>query len=625
MQRMLVLPMLFATAVTNTIVVTASPIVQEERNTVDGAEVVYVGAAQLARLSAQDLPTALRHVPGVAVSRYSPIGAFGGSQGGAVYVRGTGESRPGGTLAVLRDDVPAVGNFFSHPLMDLTPIDFSESLTVVKTPRPRTSPNAFSAVEMKTWRRREEGVGGEADLAGGRFMTGLGSFKVGLKEGFFDLAAGAAHRQSAGARAHNDARLDGAFARAGIELGEADYLTFIYNFADASVEDPGRRHAPTPKYERFATSMNSYVLRLESTHEAVEGFSTAYVTDGRIRWRKDHFSDVNPASPWGWSKTDWDTYGYRGLYDLRFGDFTLSPGVDVLVEEGRTRSINGKTGLVAAVPGSAWQRMTIAAPYLGASYAFALNDDWKLTPSAGAKGYFNDKFDDELSPSAAIDLGTDAYGAFASYQRGVHYPGLVFLANREKWGTDACTAETMDNFNVGVRVEFEETLQARVAAFHNRIRNRLDQDAFGLYHNAGELDVTGLETSLRCRVNEDLSLYAGLAANHARQTHAARLPRWTTTLGASCRLAEYLRLDLDAEYVAKMFAYSTRASDVGDLAEVAGFWTVNLRLALDTRVCLPIDGEWYIALENVFNRTYEYFPDYEMPGIMAYCGWRIKF
>ena len=108
-----------AVAVLERVVVTASPIAKEERFTPDGADVTFVGSEQTSRLVAQDLPTALRNVPGVSVSRYSPIGAYGGAQGGSVYIRGTGESRPGSSLAVFQDGVPAVGSFFSHPLMDL--------------------------------------------------------------------------------------------------------------------------------------------------------------------------------------------------------------------------------------------------------------------------------------------------------------------------------------------------------------------------------------------------------------------------------------------------------------------------------------------------------------------------
>lgn len=38
-----------------------------------------------------------------------------------------------------------------------------------------------------------------------------------------------------------------------------------------------------------------------------------------------------------------------------------------------------------------------------------------------------------------------------------------------------------------------------------------------------------------------------------------------------------------------------------------------------------LDGEVYIAGENVFDRHYEYFPGYEMPGAMVYVGLRLKF
>ena len=617
--HMIIFPLLVAATVSTniTVVVTASPIAQDERNTPDGAEVVEIGAAQLGRLSAQDLPTALRHVPGVTVSRFSPIGSFGGAQGGSVFVRGTGESRPGGSLTILQDGVPAVGTFFNHPLMDLTPIDFAESLTVVKTPRPRTVPNAFSAVEMTTWRQREAGYGGAADLAYGRFRSLLSTVKAGVKEGPFDFAAGAAHRQSEGARDHSAARLDSAFVRTGLDLGKTEYLSFIYHFADSEVEDPGKRHAPTPKVERFATQMNTYTLRLESEREYLRGASALFFTDGWIEWRKDHIQDGNPNSPWGWSKSRWATYGYRGLYDVPVGDFTGSFGLDTIVEEGRTRTIRGKDGQVTF--GGPWQREITTSPYLGARYDWHLDEDLTLTPSVGTRYHFNTKFDDEWAPSAALDFGTSAAGIYASWARGIHYPGLIFLQNEAD-----CDAERMDAFNVGVRGNWEDVVTARLCAFHNRIRDRIDQTAVG-YRNAGKADVSGTEATVRVNPTETVGLYGGVSLNAAQQKRLSRLPRWTATLGASWRLCEYVHLDVDAEYVAKMYSYTSRAAEVKDLAEVSAFWTMNVRLALDTRVCLPIDGEWYVAVENVLNRHYEYFPGYEMPGTMLYCGMKIRF
>ena len=603
--------------------VIASPIAQSESFTPDGADTVTVGAGQMSRLTAQDLQTALRHVPGVSVSRYSPIGSFGGAQGGSVYVRGTGESRPGGSLTVLQDGVPTVGSFFNHPLLDLNPIDFSESITVTKTPRPRTVSNAFSSIDMTTWRQHKEGYGGEAEAAWGRFDSFISSLKAGVKDGPVDAAAGGYYRTSEGARDHNAAEMSGAFARAGVEFGETDYLTFIYHRADSSVQDPGPYNMPTPKVEQFKTSIDTYALRLESDHEWFKGYSMGYVADGRIRWKKDHCQDGNLNSPTGMSMTDWIDSGYRGLYDFLWNDFTFSAGLDVMVEDGESKTYNDKMAKYTWEPGS--QRQTVTSPYLGIRYDFHLDDEWTLTPSVGTKYYFCSDFDDEWAPSAAIDLGKKEYGVFASWARGVHYPGLVFLANRESWKSLDCNAEIMDTFTAGFRGNWEDLLTAHIASFHNHVSDRLDQDEKGFYHNAGELDATGIEGTLRYNPTDDLSFYGGVAFAYAQQRHVSRLPKFTSTIGMSWKIIDYVTFDADVEYSDKMYAYTARSSSPSDLAQVPRFWTANVRIALDTRVILPVDGEWFVACENVLDRRYEYFPGYEMPGAMLYAGMKIKF
>ena len=603
------------------ITVTASPIAREEVFTPDGAEVCTVGADQTARLTAQDLPTALRHVPGVSVSRYAPIGAYGGSQGGSIYIRGTGESRPGSSLTVFQDGVPTVGSFFAHPLMDLNPIDFSESLEIVKSPRPRTVPNAFTAVEMTTWRQRDEGFSGEADLSYGRFSTLIGSLKAGVKEGPFDAAAGAAYRYSEGKRDHSTAELRNAFLRAGADLGERDYLTFIYHRAESKVEDPGPKGAPTPVRDRFDTDLDSYAIRLTSDHAYVKGASLVYATDGRIRWHKDHISDTNPNSPYGWSKTDWQTWGYRGLYDLALSDLTMSLGLDEMVERGRTRTINEATGKATWEPGEKYDFLT--SPYAGARYDLKLDPKWTLTPSVGARYHFMSDLHGEWAPSAAISFGCREFGVFASYARAVHYPGLVFRANTEAW--DKIEAETMDTYTFGFRFAFEDLVKLHVSAFRNEIRDRFDLDAAGQYHNASDMKANGFEATVRVTPTDDLGFYAGATYTIPETAHVSRLPEVTGVLGASWRFLEYWHLDADVNYSSSMYAYSTRSSNPSDLSKVPCFWTANVRLACDLAAFLPLDGEIYVAGENIFNRDYEYFPGYEMPGAMIYTGIRLKF
>ena len=85
---------------------------------------------QVALLNAQDIQTALRQVPGVTIWRYSPIGSYGGAQGGSVYIRGLGTARPGGEVRVYTDGAPRESGMWGHPLMDSMPIDFAESIAV---------------------------------------------------------------------------------------------------------------------------------------------------------------------------------------------------------------------------------------------------------------------------------------------------------------------------------------------------------------------------------------------------------------------------------------------------------------------------------------------------------------
>ena len=155
------------------VVVTASPITQAESVTPEGAERVLVAREQLALLNAQDIQTALRQVPGVTISRYSPVGSYGGAQGGSVYIRGLGTARLGGEIRLYTDGAPRESGMWGHPLMDSMPIDFAESITVQKSPHAAHYSGTFGAIDVETRRRRAEGHEAELDLIYGRYNTFL--------------------------------------------------------------------------------------------------------------------------------------------------------------------------------------------------------------------------------------------------------------------------------------------------------------------------------------------------------------------------------------------------------------------------------------------------------------------
>ena len=160
-----------------------------DQNTVDsfGSLTTVVGQEQIRDLNALDLSSALRRTPGVVVSRFNPVGSFGGAEGGAVYIRGMGASRPGSEIKTYIDGVPFYMGVWGHPLLDLLPINAMQSISVYKGPQPQKFGNTFAAIDL-TPKVAEQGDNhhGELQLTGGSFRTATEQASLIGREGDFD-------------------------------------------------------------------------------------------------------------------------------------------------------------------------------------------------------------------------------------------------------------------------------------------------------------------------------------------------------------------------------------------------------------------------------------------------------
>jgi len=139
-----------ATTLLDAVTVTANPIVEEVRIDAFSSGSAVVTQEQLRDQNAVDLASALRRTPGVQISRYNPVGAFGGDQGGAVFIRGMGVSRPGSEVKTYLDGIPFYMGLWDHPVLDLLPVNGMQSITVYKSPQPHLSGNNFSSIDLQT-------------------------------------------------------------------------------------------------------------------------------------------------------------------------------------------------------------------------------------------------------------------------------------------------------------------------------------------------------------------------------------------------------------------------------------------------------------------------------------------
>lgn len=624
------LPLAAVQAATNvvaelpTVTVVATPITQEEAVAKDGADTTTLSRSQLAQLNAQDLQTALRQVPGVTISRYAPIGSYGGAQGGSVYIRGMGTARPGGEVRMYTDGVPRGSGMWSHPLMDSMPIDFAESVSVQKSPHPARYSDTFGAVDIETRRRREQGYEGEVDLAYGRHNTFLSAGSAGLKEGPVDAYGGMSYKYSDGLRDHNMSILKSAFGRVGTDLSDHEHIGFVYQRTDSKVEDPGEEQKPTPRTDRFDLDTDLYTLRFDTERENLKGYSLLYFERGKIDWWQDGLCKTPAGAMDGNAHTEWLNFGFRNFYDWNvWKDLWITAGFDLADEYGETETRNVENG---KVPFETNGRLDTISPYLGARYDFRLNDDWTLTPSIGSRYYIHTKYDNEWSPDAALTLDwQEKVQLFVNGSRGVHYPGVYTRAVSADYAAGTLTAETMDYVSGGTKVALDETADVLVTVFHTDAQNRIDKTTKG-YLNAGGMRATGVELSGHWRPTDDLAFFAGLTYTNPETSPVSRLPEWMATAGGTWKICDYLKWTLDGQFIDEMYAYSVRSSEeAAELRELDAGFLLNTRLAVPLDSFTPFEGELYLSLENLTNSHYAYYPGYPMDGIMWYLGCKFKF
>ncbi len=117
------------------ILVTVKPIQEELLIQRLGEKVSVITDKQIEVLNAHDVTTALRRIPGVTISRYNVVGAFGGDAGGSVFIRGHGSGRPGGEISMMIDGIPRFSGVWAHPLLDLISVNSAERIHVYKSPQ----------------------------------------------------------------------------------------------------------------------------------------------------------------------------------------------------------------------------------------------------------------------------------------------------------------------------------------------------------------------------------------------------------------------------------------------------------------------------------------------------------
>jgi iron complex outermembrane receptor protein len=608
-----------------TLTVEDRPIVDDTRLDPFASLVTTVAEQQIDDLHAQDLSSALRRVPGVVISRYNPVGAFGGADGGAFFIRGHGSGRPGGEVTMLTDGVPRVVGIWTHPLVDVGAIDGVQAIDIYRSAQPVLLGNmAFAAVDMASKRRTETGSGGRFVGSLGTFDTLVGTLEYGSLTETFDSYLTAGYRRSDGHRDNAGGEVGSLTGRLGFRLAEGWQASILYEHAASSVDDPGAVGAPALPIVPTYDIANDFVLAtLSHAHGSWSGSLKLYRDAGTFDWLQWSGAEAHPfrsvtasanygirwretAAPWAGAELvlglDDDVYG---------GEFAEShPAGDRLATDLSFRN---------------------TAPYLMLSQTFTAGAA-TVTPSAGLRYNASRYFGDDWGGQAGLAVGVGGHRVYANWARGFNLPGVWAAVQYGGWGRgeqwQELEAETIDHLELGWLAPLGRTLRLTASLYRDVVDNALrfvpPPPPPPLFANIGSYSVDGFELSLQAEPSERVSLFIGGTLSDAEPATVPNLPRTTAVGGLTWTAAGGWRLNLDLQWVDERFILNPRYA-AGEVA-VDGYLLANARLGVPWRLLgLDLDGSVFVVGENLGDEDYQHRPGYPMPGRMVQVGVEVEF
>ncbi|WP_079214072.1 TonB-dependent receptor [Ventosimonas gracilis] len=609
------------------VTVTANPIVEEIHIDTFSVGSAVVTQEQLRDQNAVDLASSLRRTPGVQISRYNPVGAFGGDQGGAVFIRGMGVSRPGSEVKTYIDGIPFYMGLWDHPVLDLLPVNGMQSITVYKSPQPHISGNNFSSINLQTRRANEDSMHGDVRVSGGMHGTFIEQLSLLGRHGKLDWNLLQGHAQSDGHRANADGELNNVMGRIGYQFHPHWSVAASLLHMSNQARDPGdNRVAPPPLPPRYNTQATLLVATLAHTHGDWQGELKLYRSRGDADWLDQPAPDGDGLNRFRMSGLRWQ----EQLSPWQGG--TVLAGID----HDRIRG-DVRFNRIAPAPQDYYQSPTfkITSPYLAISHEVALSPAWTLVPSAGVRYYKHSHFPAKTAPHAGLSLVSERLTLFANIARGINYPGLAvpLLSSQipplgNSWRQ--LDAEQMDHREIGMKWQPADTTRFDLSLFHDKIKHRY---IFGFppsvppppqFINLGVYSMHGAEVSVQQALGRDWSVFAGFTWLDPSIDNLPYSPKRSVTLGVNGEIGP-LHVAIDAQYQSRAWSLNRpRAAGAQNTERVSSFTVANARIAYPVPA-LGDKGELFVAVENLFDRSYAYRPGYPMPGRWAQIGLTASF
>ena len=591
-----------------------------------------VSEQQIKDLNAMDLPSALRRVPGVSISRYNLVGSYGGAEGGAIFIRGQGTERPGAGIQTLVDGVPKFVGIWSHPLMDLQSVDHLERIDIYKSPQPvRLGNMSIGAINLVSRRMHREGTKTDVTVSGGQENTYNMVFNHGGKFGAFDYYFGSSLKGSDGHRPQADGQLRSYWGRVGYAFNDVWDISLITSTSDNWADDPGLVGNPPPKRARYNTESMTFNLALANHSEKTNGFLKLYMDDGRINWEQWSGQTNN----WFNSNTDWLNRGLRIQQNLMItGATELTLGFDYDSYGGNFVEEHADPANTKKMPEKYFFN---TAGYASIQHSFPLGSSLTLAPSAGFRLNHHTAFDNQAAPEAGISLFGEKWNLYANYTRAFNYAGVYSVWfynavwNYQQEAYRDLKPELVNHYELGIKLTPSSRASLDFSVFHDRGKNRIrlipPPPPPPSFANVDKFETTGFEASVNWSPLQRLSLFTGLTILGKAPETLPQSPGYMFTLGGNLRFMKRFQLSVDLEAVDEKYTANPRftslsQADKSQLGKTEAYIIANTKISyyLGKLGSTSQRSHLFVAVENLTGTDYEYRPGYPMPGATAFVG-----
>ncbi|MGY8962512.1 MAG: TonB-dependent receptor plug domain-containing protein [Rhodospirillales bacterium] len=572
----------------------------------------------------------LRDLPGLAVNRSGPAGAFT-----QVRLRG-GEANH--TLVII-DGIEAgdpfnTGEFeFAHLLSSGV-----SRVEVLRGPQSALwgSEAIGGVINVVTGPSADtEGLWSEAFVEGGSFGTASGSVEAGSAGLWGNVRGSLAYSNISGISASpTDPEKDGYENLTGS-------LFATFNLSEALSFSLSGRHVNATASEdsqdfTFGSPTQGFVIDSDGERKSDRWYGRAVADFSLKGGQWTHQLSVNltdtknesflgGAFSFGSNGKKWDAE-YQSNYIFETGDAT-SHAVSVLLEYEDLSYENRGAGGGAENQSQLGKQKSAALEY-------RLDMAEQVFLSGAIRYDDNYRFDDVVTfrMTAAWAVPNTGFKLRGSYGTGVSQPSFfeLFGFNPDFFiGNPDLQPESSRGWDVGIDYAFADGKGlASLTYFDSNLENEIFTD-FGVFpftvdNRPGTSTRDGLELAFRVDPVEAISLSASYTYTDAKDDNGSlelRRPRYIGSLNATYRfLGSRATVDIGLNYNGKMqdseFIFSTPDSVVNledyVLAVVAGSYDVTGRIQVVGRV------------ENLFNEDYQEVFGFASPGLGAYAGFRVR-